>query len=243
MTHRLEGILAPARALGADVLGVEIRLSRAPAGVSAGQYLLLIHPDGSGIPFSIASPPSDLPTLTLHYRPTPGSDDARRVEEILARPGPVTVELPHGTCGVDAALERPLVMIAGGTGIAQARSIALEIAEGATRDLRLYWGARSAGDLYAREEFDALAAHAPRFDWIGAVETPAADLRSGQVADVVAEDLAAGDLDLANADVLLCGGPPMVWATVARLRPLGLTEARTRSDVFDYAPRDDLWSE
>ena len=40
---------------------------------------------------------------------------------------------------------------------------------------------------------------------------------------------------LGTRDVLICGAPPMVWATVERLRPLGLVEARTRSDVFDYA--------
>ena len=243
MTHRLQGTLAPARALGAGVVAVDIHLGALPEGVRAGHYLLLHHPDGSTIPFSIASPPHELPALTLHYRPTPGSDDARRMDEILARPGPVTVDLPHGTCGVDADLLRPLVMLAGGTGIAQARSIALEIADQATADVHLYWGARTEADLYARTEFDALAARAARFTWTGAVETPAEGLRSGTVAAVVAEDVAAGTLDLGAVDVLLCGGPPMVWATVAQLRGCGLTEARTRSDVFDYAPRDDLWSD
>jgi hypothetical protein len=35
----------------------------------------------------------------------------------------------------------------------------------------------------------------------------------------------------------------MVWGTVEALRPHGLTEGRTRSDVFAYAPREDLWQD
>lgn len=243
MPVRLEGVLAPPRALGAGVLGVDIRLEGDAGPVLAGQYVLLVHPDGSAIPFSLASPPRDLPQLTLHYRSAAGSDDARRMDEILAHPGPVTVELGHGDCGVHAPLARPLVMVAGGTGIAQARSIALEHAETAARDLILYWGARSAAELYARDEFDALAEQAPRFRWIAAVEDGSAGSRSGTAAAVVAEDVARGALDLGAADVLLCGGPPMVWGTIAALRPHGLVEAHTRSDVFTYAPREDLWQD
>ncbi len=243
MPFRIEGVLAPPRELGAGVLGVDIRLDGDPGPVLAGQYVLLVHPDGSAIPFSLASPPRDLPQLTLHYRSTAGSDDARRMDEILARPGPITVELGHGDCGVRAPLARPLVMIAGGTGIAQARSIALELADRAEQDLVLYWGARSASELYAREEFDALAARSPRFRWVAAVEHASEGARTGTAAAVVAEDVARGELDLGAVDVLLCGGPPMVWGTVEALRPHGLTEARTRSDVFAYAPREDLWQD
>lgn len=241
MPSRIDGVLAPPRELGAGVLGVDIRLASDPGPVLAGQYVLLIHPDGSAIPFSLASPPRELPNLSLHYRASVGSDDARRMDEILARPGAVTVELGHGDCGMAAPLQRPLVMIAGGTGIAQARSIALELAEGAEQDLILYWGVRSSADLYARDEFDALAARAPRFRWIAAGEEAEAGLRRGTAAEVVAQDIVDGTLDLTAADVLLCGGPPMVWGTVAALRPQGLTEAQTRSDVFAYAPREDLW--
>lgn len=241
MPVRVEGVLAPPRELGAGVVGVDIRLAADPGLVLAGQYVLLVHPDGTAIPFSLASPPRDLPQLTLHYRSTAGSDDARRVDEILARPGPVTVEFGHGECGVRAPLARPLVMIAGGTGISQARSIALEVAEQAARELVLYWGVRDASDLYLREEFDALAATAPDFRWTAAVEQVPAHARGGTAAEVAANDIANGALDLGAADVLLCGGPPMVWGTVAALRPYGLTESQTRSDVFAYAPREDLW--
>jgi CDP-4-dehydro-6-deoxyglucose reductase len=240
---RVEGVLAPPRELGAGVFGVDIRLQSDPGPVLPGQYVLLVHPDGTAIPFSLASPPRELPQLTLHYRSSAGSEDARRMDEILARPGPCTVELGHGDCGVCAPLARPLVMIAGGTGIAQARSIALELAEHAEQDLVLYWGARAAADLYARDEFDALAGRAPHFRWIAAVEDGPAGARLGTVAEVVAQDAAAGRIDLGTVDVLLCGGPPMVWGTVTALRPHGLTEARTRSDVFDYAPREDLWTD
>jgi CDP-4-dehydro-6-deoxyglucose reductase len=225
------------------MLEVRIHLDAVPAGLRAGHYVMLVHPDGTGVPFSLASPPRDLPELVLHYRATAGSDDARRVDEILGAGGTVTVEAPLGRCGIEA-IDAPLLILAGGTGVSQARSILLEHLPTASAPVRLYWGVPALEDLYLVDELDELARTARDFAWTGAVEQgapPDGTLRSGRLADVVIADRDRGDLDPAAFDVLICGGPPMVWGTVEALRTQGLTEARTRADVFEYAPRDDLW--
>lgn len=225
------------------MLEIRIRLDEVPRDLRAGHYVLLQHPDGAAIPFSLASAPSALPELVLHYRATAGSEDARRVDEILGAGGRVVVEGPCGRCGIDA-IDAPLLILAGGTGISQARSILLEFLPHGSAPVRLYWGFAGMDDAYLREELDALAERVPEFEWTAAVEHEApvgANLRPGRLADVVAEDIAAGRLDIGAFDVLVAGGPPMVWGTVEALRGVGLTEARTRADVFEYAPRDDLW--
>jgi CDP-4-dehydro-6-deoxyglucose reductase len=228
------------------VLGVELRLASVPEGVRAGHYVLLSDPapgaDAAPVPFSLASAPRELPRLTLHYRPTPGSEDASRADALFVAGRDIAVDLPHGECAVERPLPRPLLILAGGTGIAQARSIVREHGRDPGATLRLVWGARTPEELYLAGEFDAAAGAG--FQWIGACEAGAtADRRRGRVADVVAEEVAAGRLALGDWDVLVAGGPPMVWGTVAALRPHGLRRERTRSDVFAYAPRDDLWSD
>jgi CDP-4-dehydro-6-deoxyglucose reductase len=231
--------------LGGRILSIRLQLAEMPEGVLAGHYVLLQHPDGTDIPFSLASPPRDLPELHLHYQATAGSEDARRVDEILGAGGEVGVSLPHGRCGIEGPLTRPLLIIAGGTGMAQARSILLEHLPDATAPVRLYWGVVRADDLYLAAELDALARQWPSFRWFAAVEAGAlvdGPGRRGRAADLVTADIDAGRLELRAWDVLLAGGPPMVWGTIEALGNAGLTEARTRADVFEYAPRDDLWT-
>ena len=231
--------------LGGRILSVHLQLAEMPEGVRAGHYVLLQHPDGTDIPFSLASPPRDLPGLHLHYQATAGSEDARRVDEILGAGGKVGVSLPHGRCGIEGSPNQPLLIIAGGTGITQARSILLEHLPGADVPVRLYWGTPRAEDLYLAAELDALARQWSEFDWFAAIETGAlADgpCRRGRAADLVSADIDAGHLELDRWDVLLAGGPPMVWGTIRALEPAGLTAARTRADVFEYAPRDDVWA-
>lgn len=245
--QRIGALLESVTPLGGRVLGVELRLERSPVGVQAGHYLLLHHPEGA-IPFSLASPPRQLPAITLHYQATGGSDDARRVDALLAAGGRIEVELPLGDCGFTAPLERPLLIIAGGTGISQARALLLELLDTAQVPVHLYWGVGRDDDLYLADDLDALQRRTQGFHWHAAVEAdPAAgkatreNARRGRAGDLVVEDLTAGALSLEGHDVLVCGGPPMVWGTVQLLRSHGLKEAQCRSDVFAYAPRDDLW--
>lgn len=248
--QRIGALLESVTPLGGRVLEIQLRLDRSPVGVQAGHYLLLHHPDGP-VPFSLASPPRALPAVTLQYQGAGGSDDARRVDALLAAGGRIEVELPFGECGFSAPLQRPLLIVAGGTGISQARALLLELLDTAQAPIRLYWGVGRADDLYLADELDALARAGHDFRWHAAVEADdalefaaraaRANVRRGRVGDLVISDLASGELSLTGQDVLLCGGPPMVWGTVALLRAHGLTESQCRSDVFGYAPRDDLW--
>jgi NAD(P)H-flavin reductase len=243
--RRIRARIEDVRPLGGRILAIRLQLAEMPEGVRAGHYVLLQHPDGTDIPFSLASPPRDLPALELHYQATAGSEDARRVDEILGAGGEVTVSLPHGRCGIEGPLARPLLIIAGGTGVTQARSILLEHLPDTGARIHLYWGVARADDLYLAAELDALTRQWSGFRWFAAVEAGAPDDGAGErgrAADLVAADIRACRLELEAWDVLLAGGPPMVWGTVEALRSAGLTEARTRADVFEYAPRDDLWT-
>lgn len=225
--------------LGAGVREIRLHASAAPAFLP-GQYLQIVYGTDSFIPFSIASAPAELPYLTLHYLAQAGADDAARMDALLENESSVDVLLPCGDCGFVSPLRRPLLMLAGGSGIAGIRSLLYSLLPSPV-SMKLYWGAAAAEDLYLREELDALASRHREFSWTPISESAADDCRQGRVGEVVAEDVAAGVLDLEEWEVLVAGGPPMVWGTVAALKSCGLTAAQTRSDVFAYAPREDLW--
>ena len=83
----------------------------------AGQYLC-IEADGIAVPLSIASAPERLPELELHYRSTPGLREAEAVDELLTGSQlPLSPAQGDVRCG---APREPLLIIAGGSGAAQA---------------------------------------------------------------------------------------------------------------------------
>ena len=110
--------------------------------------------------------------------------------------------------------------------------------------LRLYWGALSSEGIYLKDELNLLAEAYPRFSWVGCAEAGASedsDLRDGRVSDAVLSDIAEARLSLNGWQVLMGGGPGMVWGTVEALLPAGLRQAQCQADAFSYAPRSVAW--
>ncbi len=216
----------------------EIRLRPISANIPtfyAGQYLKILHPSGHEIPYSIANPPA-ADTLELHYQPIEGTDDARLIDELLAG-DELTVELPFGHCFVDTPIAQPLIIAAAATGYAQARSVLEHVLpSGLDHALYLYWGTMASQELYDVEHLRLLASRTTNFHFRPTVESADVnwDGRCGTLASAIAEDFT----DLSRVDVMLCGGPAMVYATFDALAAIGLGQANARSDVFDYAPRD-----
>lgn len=129
----------------------------------AGQYAHLggtgARADGLGMrPYSIASCPGNDGTVTFHIRSTGRGfskylNDARVGDTIL-------LEGPFGAMTTEHARNRPVIMVAGGTGIAPMLGLASDILKrGLTEDgITLIYGARSDHDIYCRRELDALTA-------------------------------------------------------------------------------------
>jgi len=201
----------------------------------AGQYLQVLHPDGP-IPLSIASAPWRLPELHLHYRSTPGMVEAVRMDALLAAGEPLTVSAPGGEVILETPLAAPLLIAAGGTGIAQAMSFidAFTIADPGA-PVTLLWCVDHPDDFYLADQLDALDA-----PWLTMVKIADADRSPGnaclawlrQHIDEFAKDQTRGP-----SPVVLAGGPGFVYAAYEVLRAGGLGAAEMHSDVFGYAPR------
>lgn len=204
----------------------------------AGQYLEIVLPRKK-CPFSIANAPELEGLIELHVRPTPDSEDSDEIERLLDSRQDLEIELPKGDCFVEAAPDRPLILIAASTGITQMKSICEHLmVSGLTQPLHLYWGVPAAKDLYLSTLCESWEKAHPDFRYIPVVSDPSTSPqwqgRTGLVGHAVLEDFE----DLGNVTVYVSGGPAMVYATLDAFVERGMPEERMHSDIFSYAPRE-----
>lgn len=196
---------------------------------SAGQYLEIELPTGNSLALSIASAPHRLPELHLHYRSTPHDPEAEAFNELLASRDDLTVHGPFGSVCRETPLARPLLIVAGGTGGAQAMGLLDAFLQDAPlQPVTLLWCADSARDLYRRRWLQSLQAPWLAFECIVDPARTAANLGLQWL-----RDHAAG---LTQHDVILSGSSGFVHTAAATLVAAGLDERQLASDMFDYSP-------
>ncbi|MCH6164144.1 NAD(P)H-flavin reductase [Pseudonocardia alaniniphila] len=208
---------------------------RFPAGIRvkfrAGQYLTVRLPGGDTRNYSMANPPHQNDGALLHVRRVPGGRFSGELLDGLTKGDTLTVELPFGEFALDHDSDRPVVLVATGTGFAPVKSMVEDqIKRSGDRRLHLYWGARSREDLYLAE---LPGRWAEKHDWFSFTPVlsrpdPAWPGRSGYVHRAVLADHA----DLGSHDVYACGNPDMTAAARADFAAAGLDPDRFFCDAF-----------
>lgn len=125
---------------------------------------------------------------------------------------------------------RPVVMLAGGTGLAPFLSMLEVLAdEGTEQPIHLVYGVTAEGDLVGLDRLETLAARLPSLTWAACVADPASGhpLKGFVTHHLADEHLRAGD-----CDVYLCGPPPMVEAVRLFLGEKGVTPANLFYEKF-----------
>ena len=195
----------------------------------AGQYLEIIHPNGTSIPLSIASSPARLPMLAVHYRSTPGAVDARAFDQLLKDSATLTIRGPSGDVFVRADQQQPLLLISGGTGAAQALSIITDtMLQGSAHPVTLVACADEQRDFYFQASLDALKA-----DWL---ETICIADPNRTAANTGLRWLVEHAPVYQNRRAIICGSPQFVYAVEDALAATDVS-LQLESDVFAYAPR------
>ena len=189
-----------------------------------GQYMSWRLPGGTVTrTYSMANPPSQPRTLEFQIRRTPGgacTDGwvfADQAAGGLAVGAEITLAGPYGRFVLRPSRSEPVVMIAGGTGLAPIASMiksALQDGAGSSK-ITLYQGARTRAWCYDVELFRRLAAEYPdRFVYRPCLSEEEADgFLTGTVTDV----LAADHPTLAGHVAYVCGPPAMVDAALKTL--------------------------
>lgn len=137
---------------------------------------------------------------------------------------------PIGRLSVDRPSGRKVLMIAGGTGVAPMRAILEELCRwGSNPQVRMFFGGRTSEDLYGLDALRSMASGNPWLHVTPVVEAerglPGAE--HGTLADAVTRHGAWRD-----HDVLVCGSPGMIRATVSRMLVAGTPLACISHDPF-----------
>jgi phenol/toluene 2-monooxygenase (NADH) P5/A5 len=206
-----------------------------------GQYVQVQVPGapaGTTRSYSIATPPSSTRRIELQIRRTPnGLATDGWIFSKLAVGDTVSLAGPFGRFFYRDRIEKPALLIAGGTGLSPIDSMIRHVLESdLDRRLILYQGARAKADLYDVERFRALEAeHPDRFTYRPCVsEGDWEEAAAGHAPDVLASDMKT----FAGHVAYVCGPPVMVDAAMktlmkGRLFPRDIY----REDFFDSSDK------
>lgn len=226
------------RRLAPDVTGLHLLPApgEAPLVRLAGQYLDVLLEDGRRRPFSMANGPQPDGGIELHVRHVSGGGFTSWVDEILTEGDALRAEGPLGTFVPREDSERPMIFMAGGTGFAPVKAVVEHfMALGTRRPMYVYWGARSAEELYLLELAQGWPARAHQLEFNAVLSEPdsrAADLRQGLVHEAVLAD----HPDLRGFDLYMSGPPAMIEAGRRAFGGAGLPMEQLYFDSFEYAP-------
>ncbi|BBP83615.1 toluate 1,2-dioxygenase electron transfer subunit [Pseudomonas sp. Pc102] len=127
-------------------------------------------------------------------------------------------------------IRRPLLLLAGGTGLAPFTAMLEKIAEqGSEHPLHLIYGVTHDFDLVELDKLEAFAARIPNFTFSACVASPDS---SYPQKGYVTEHIAPGHLNEGDVDIYLCGPPPMVEAVSRFIREQGVQPANFYYEKF-----------
>ena len=223
--------------LADDVMRIYLKLPEVErAQFLAGQYLDILLKDGRRRSFSIANPPHDDELIELHIRRVDGGEFTRHVFEEMKEKDLLRIELPLGSFYLREDSDKPIILMAGGTGFAPVKAIVEHaIAEEADRKIYIYWGARDVASLYLSSLAQSWADTHENIQFIPVLsdlaEGDAWTGRTGYVHQAIADDFES----LAGFEVYACGPPVMIEAGQKMFASKGLSDDDFYADAFNFA--------
>ena len=209
-----------------------------PIHFQAGQYVQLEIPGlGQSRAFSIANSPAAVEKtgeIELNVRIVAGGAGTGYLHQQLKVGDRLRLAGPYGRFFVRHSAQRPMVFMAGGSGLSSPRSMIVDLLEGGcTLPITLVYGQRSREELYYDAEFRALAEQHPNFSYVPALsnEAEGSDWTGarGYVHDAAKVHFGGS---FQGQQAYLCGPPPMVEACIGTLMQGRLFERDIYTEKF-----------
>jgi CDP-4-dehydro-6-deoxyglucose reductase/ferredoxin-NAD(P)+ reductase (naphthalene dioxygenase ferredoxin-specific) len=188
-----------------------------PMTFSAGQYAELEFAPGLSRHYSMASTP-DEPELRFYVRHMPGGRTSHYVATRLKVGDKVKISGPLGVSYLRDSHRGPVVLVAGGSGLAPIESILCTLLRrGHDAPVRLYFGVGGARDVYHAALLEELAARHANFTY---------RIVHGPVPPAI-------ELEQPTQSMAYLAGPPeMVEAASAMLAAHGMMPRQVHADAF-----------
>lgn len=204
----------------------------------AGQYIEIMLRDGSRRSYSMANAPHTLeaetPTLELHIRHMPGGKFTDNVFMNMKEKDVLRGEGPYGSFYLREDSNKPIVLLASGTGFAPIKALIEHMQHSGTkRPATLYWGGRKPSDLYMDDWVQSKLAEMHNLKYIPVISNAEVDDkwtgRVGFVHQAVMQDTP----DLSGYQVYVCGAPIVVESAKRDYLSIGnLPEEEFYADSF-----------
>lgn len=188
-----------------------IRLEASPEFLPmSGQHIVVVHPDGSRRPYSVASRPEQDYFIELHVRRVPGGKVSRWLVDEIAPGDVIGIEPPTGNfVNRNPPDGQKLLLIGTGTGLAPLLPILKDgLDRESTADIWLFHGGRQRVDLYADDPLRKLAEQDSRLHYFACCsrESVPFPYLPGRVTDRLVEQLPS----LHGFRVFIAGHPDLV---------------------------------
>ena len=198
-----------------DVMVVRLQLPASDVfKYHAGQYVEFLLRDGDRRAYSMANAPhtqAEQPGAELHIRHMPGGKFTDQVFSAMKEKDILRIEGPYGSFFLREDSDKPLVLLASGTGFAPIKALIEHMQfKGITRPAVLYWGGRRPQDLYMNDWVLGKVAEMPHLTYVPVISNALPEDhwtgRTGFVHQAVLQDFP----DLSAHQVYACGAPVVV---------------------------------
>lgn len=203
-----------------------------PFDFEAGQYLQVVMDETDKRPFSIASSP-DQSFLELHIGATKENGYAMQVIDRCKADSQLEVEVGLGKAQLRSQSDRPILLIAGGTGFSYVQSIALQLAQSKPdHEVVMYWGGKNEQSMYAHKAMEQWQQDNKGFSYVPVIEYPIKNWqgKTGYVHHAVMQDIE----NLQDYDIYVAGHFDMVKIVRDDFVAKGALIEHIFSDAFAY---------
>lgn len=226
------GQIVEVQRLTPSVIRLEVNLGANQFAFLPGQYAYLRLP-GTDVSraYSFANIPGSRSSYSFYVKLCPGGAMSEFLASHAAVGDSLTLIGPYGRFYIRPP-KRPILMLAGGTGLAPMLSMLGHLQAEKTPDIAIHliYGASHSDDLFGVSQLEAYASNGLNFSYECVAGKSSAQWKGKQgfVTDCLRPELIHGG----NCDAYICGPPAMIEAGTSWLRSAGLSAARVHAEKF-----------